>query len=454
MRTLILLLLLIGVALPAQEQAIKPAAATLEAYQLAKAPAPSGLVLKTGDRLAICGDSITEQKMYSRIMETYLAACVPQLEISVRQYGWSGETAPGFLSRMTNDCLRFKPTIATTCYGMNDHGYRPYEPAIGERYRKSSTAIVQAFKGAGSRVIQGSPGCVGTKNQPNWDAAGVEAKNKNLAQLRNLGIEIAAQEGVGFADVFAPMLQAGVDGRAKYGAGFNIAGGDGVHPGWAGSASMAYSFLKAFGLDGQVGTLTLDLDSGKATASDGHEVVSAKPGEATVKSQRYPFCATGDIAKDNNIRSLMTLVPFNQDLNRLMLVAKGGNGQRYKVTWGAESKMYTAGQLAAGVNLAADFPANPFGDAFAKVDAAVAAKQAYETKQIKQIFHDLASGRYKTVDEVKDPEMKALFAARKPDGKFDRDAIAAATEKTRAPLAAAVRAAVVPVTHTIRITAE
>jgi len=49
--------------------------------------------------------------MYSRIMETYLTVCVPELDISVRQYGWSGETAPQFLARMTNDCLRFNPTV-------------------------------------------------------------------------------------------------------------------------------------------------------------------------------------------------------------------------------------------------------------------------------------------------------------------------------------------------------
>ncbi|MDR3377251.1 MAG: hypothetical protein P4M10_01085, partial [Verrucomicrobiae bacterium] len=83
-----------------------------------RAPAPGPLILKPGDRLAIIGDSITEQRIYSRIMETYLTVCVPELKITTRQFGWSGETAEGFLHRMTNDCLRFHPTVATTCYGM------------------------------------------------------------------------------------------------------------------------------------------------------------------------------------------------------------------------------------------------------------------------------------------------------------------------------------------------
>src|SRR5208282_2769711 len=143
-----------------------PEQAVMLKYQAARAPRPAGLMLKQGDRLAICGDSITEQRMYSRLIEDYLTMCVPELHVTVRQYGWSGEKAPGFLARMTNDCLRFKPTIATTCYGMNDHEYRAYEDRIGQTYRANSETIVEAFKAHGVRVVQGSPGCVG--KVPGW----------------------------------------------------------------------------------------------------------------------------------------------------------------------------------------------------------------------------------------------------------------------------------------------
>jgi hypothetical protein len=78
---------------------------------------------------------------------------------------------------MTNDCLRFKPTVATTCYGMNDHRYGPYTQEIGDTYRTSSETILKAFKAHGARAIQGSPGCVGLKNMTNWDAAGSDQKS-------------------------------------------------------------------------------------------------------------------------------------------------------------------------------------------------------------------------------------------------------------------------------------
>lgn len=73
-----------------------PLPAELANYHLAEAPEPS-VTLKKGDRLAICGDSITEQKQYSVLIETYLTACLPKLEITYRQYGWSGERISGFL---------------------------------------------------------------------------------------------------------------------------------------------------------------------------------------------------------------------------------------------------------------------------------------------------------------------------------------------------------------------
>src|SRR5262249_12794919 len=160
---------------------------------------------------------------------------------------------------------------------------------------------------------------------------------------------------------------------------------------------MAYAFLKAMGLDGEIGTFTMDLAENKMTAPKGHEVVSAKDGAYEIKSSRYPFCicepagqaalnypvcGSHDPTKDSSIRSGTTLVPFDQELNRLTLVVQNGKAKSYKVTWGSESKTFSAEQLARGVNLAAEFLLNPFSEAFAKVDAAVAAKQAYETKQI------------------------------------------------------------------------
>jgi hypothetical protein len=79
--------------------------------------------LDCGDYVAVIGDSITEQRLYSLYIEDYLLMCRPAADLRVTQFGWGGESAPGFAGRMANDALRFRPTVATTCFGMNDGGY-------------------------------------------------------------------------------------------------------------------------------------------------------------------------------------------------------------------------------------------------------------------------------------------------------------------------------------------
>jgi lysophospholipase L1-like esterase len=423
-------LLAASATLRAQELENKPDDAFFQKFAPVKAPAYHDLLLQPGDRLAIIGDSITEQKQYSRIIETYLTVCVPELKISVRQFGWGGETAEGFRCRMTNDCLRFKPTIATLCFGMNDHRYGVYTPEIGQWYSNNYSAVVFSLKEHGARVVLGSPGCVG--RVPVWapsQSVPVEELNLNLCQFRNIDIAIAAQEQVRFADIFWPMFTVSHAAQQKFGADFAVAGRDGVHPDWAGHLLMARGFLKALGLDGDLGTFTVDLAKNTASVTSGHLLNAFTNNTLTITSTRYPFCATGAPDKENSIRAAMNLVPFNAELNRLMLVVKNGPAEKYAVTWGGQKRVYAADQLAAGVNLAADYDWNPFSEAFNRVDNAVYAKQNYETVQIKSLFHT-------------------------PAAMADPDGIAALSDKVREPLVDAVAKAFVPVTHTIQIEAQ
>ena len=413
------------------EYEIKPDDEAFRKLNPRKAPPIGPLLLKRGDRLAICGDSITEQKRYSRIIETYLTACVPQLEITARQYGWGGEKTDGFLARMDQDCLRFKPTIATLCYGMNDARYRPFDVTNGQWYEDHYRAIVEKFKDAGTRVVLGSPGCAGkTASWVNSRSGTLDEQNENLCALRDIAIEVAESENVAFADVFWPMFQAQVFAPGQHGATqekpYEVAGKDGIHPGWAGHVVMAYALLRSMGLDGKIADLSIDMAANSATASDGHTIKPLGNGRFEVTSTRYPFCASGSIDSDDSVLSGMTLVPFNDDLNQFKLTVTGLPGGKYRVQWGEQSKEFSAGRLLDGINLAEEFSRNPFSQAFDRVDQAVAAKQAYETEQVKSVFHG-------------------------PQGKADIEKAVAETEAKRRPLADAIHAAMVPVTHVISI---
>ena len=93
--------------------------------------------LQPNDFVAIAGDSITEQKLYSVFIQDYLLMCKPQPDLRAMQFGWGGETSWGFLSKMPNEALKFDMTVATTCYGMNDGGYSPMNPQKAQKYREA-----------------------------------------------------------------------------------------------------------------------------------------------------------------------------------------------------------------------------------------------------------------------------------------------------------------------------
>ena len=124
-------------------------------------PVRADCLMQPGDVLGIGGDSITEQHLYSAFMEDYLLMCQPTPNQSVVQFGWSGKQAPAFLGRLNKDVFPFKPTVMTTCYGMNDGQYVAINDLIGSSYRKAQTEIVEALKKNGVRaVVLGSSKCV------------------------------------------------------------------------------------------------------------------------------------------------------------------------------------------------------------------------------------------------------------------------------------------------------
>jgi len=391
--------------------------------------------LQQGDFLAICGDSITEQRLYSVYIEDYLLMCRPVSNLRTLQAGWSGEQAPGFLNRMEYDVLTLGPNVATTCYGMNDGGYSPMTAEKGQRYRESQRAIVKKFKESGVRfIIVGSPGCVDSDTFRN-NPAEAAMYNKTLAELRDIARDIAKEQGVVFADVYEPMMNIMAKTKAKYGKAYHLAGVHGVHPDFNGHLVMAYAFLKAMGCNGDIGTITVDMNSGHARATAGHKILSAMNGVIELESSRYPFCFFGDPAKPKSTRGVIEFLPFNDELNRFILVAKNIDpNAEYKVTWGDTGRQYRGAQLAKGINLAADFLDNPFSEPFRRSEEVIAKQQAFETRLTKSLLHRI-------------PE----YLTYAPDAKQALDEVAAKLCQKDKEMAASSAASVVPVRHTIKI---
>ena len=400
-------------------------------------PASAAEALKPGDHVAIIGDSITEQKLYSLYMESYLLMCQPVTGLTSTQFGWSGETASGFLGRFNHAFAPFKASVATTCYGMNDGGYSPMNPGKAKTYRDNTKAIVQNMKKNGVRfIVVGSPGAVDFDTfRPN-DPTMAPMYNKTLSELRDIAKEVAAEEGVAFANVYDAMYSAMGPAKAKLGKAYHVCGGDGFHPGPNGHLLMAYAFLKGLGIDGNIGTITIDLAGDKATATDGHKVLTAKGGVVEIESSRYPYCFSGDPKSPNATSGIIEFAPFNEDLNRFLLVVKSPGADKLKVTWGDKSKEFSAADLAKGINLAAEFIENPFSAPFAEVQQQIAQKQNMETGLIKNLIQNLPA-----------------YAAALPDAKDTVAQMGEALVKKDKVAREAVAGAVKPVKHTIKVEA-
>jgi lysophospholipase L1-like esterase len=391
-------------------------------------------------RLAIVGDSITEQKLYSKYIEAYLLAVAARPDVHVFQFGWGGETAGGFASRMQNDLAVFQPTVATLCYGMNDGAYHPFDVATGKRYEDSMRTVLTKLVEGKVHAVIGTPGAVDTKffAKPTFGTLNpATSYNESLATLGQIGKKLSGEFGQSFADVHTPMMESMAKGKAALGEEYDVCGRDGVHPGANGQLAMAYAFLRGLGCDGQVGEVSLDF-AGNATASAGHKVLSAAAGKVELESARYPFCFDGDAKSSGGTRSILPFLPFNADLNRFTLKVANLSSARAKVTWGEESREFTKEQLSAGINLAAEFAKTPFDEPFKGVMNAIATKQAYETSIIKGMISNFRSF---SADIQKDPELAALL-----------DGLRKKFASTHSKLDAQARAAFVPVKHTLAVT--
>lgn len=398
--------------------------------------------LPKDSRLAIAGDSITEQKVYSKYMEAYLLACAGRKDIYVFQFGWSGERAGGFSMRLENDLSGFKPTIVTLCYGMNDGSYRIYTEAIGAEYEKNMRFIIEKLKALGvARIVTGSPGAVDTRyfQKSPADFGGKpagEGYNETLRRLRDIDEKLASDLKTSFADVHSPIVDAMAKAKKAKGDDYDVCGRDGVHPGVNGHLIMAYAFLKALGCDGKIAEITVDMKGG-AVASEGHKVMSASDGKVELESVKYPFCFDPDPNLSGSNRSILPYIPFNQDLNRFILKVNNLSSAKAKVTWGDETKEFMREQLESGINLAAEFAKTPFDGNFNKIMQSIAAKQNFETQMIKGTitnFRPLAG------QIAADPELSAAC-----------DTLKKKLAKIQSRLDADAKALIVPVKHTVSI---
>ena len=297
-----------------------------------------------GDRVVLLGDSITEQRLYTTVIETYTLSRFPQWKLSFRNIGWGGDTARGGLGRAARDMLPLKPTFVTIDFGMNDHGYRAHDEGIYKGYIEKQTQLVALLKANHARVALLTPQPIEEK-RPDPDK---DAKNGSLRKMSDGLREIAAKENVLFADQFDPYMAVMLTARQANPTAF-IGGGDAVHPGPVGHTVMGWAILKALGAPAAVSGVELTA-AGKVVASSGCQVTEVKAEAGSLSFIRKDETLPMPFSLQNEAAT--KLIPVLADLSRYELKITGLTAAKYQLLIDDKpAAMFTAQELAAGCNL-------------------------------------------------------------------------------------------------------
>ena len=85
--------------------------------------------LHPNDVVVFYGDSITDQRLYTTYVETFIVTRYPKLPVRFVHSGWGGDRVTGggggpIDDRLKRDVFTYKPTVMTIMLGMNDGRYR------------------------------------------------------------------------------------------------------------------------------------------------------------------------------------------------------------------------------------------------------------------------------------------------------------------------------------------
>lgn len=330
--------------------------------------------LSREERLAFIGDSITAGNGYSVQLETYLKACAGRRNIKVRSFAFPGDTALGFNKRL-DEVIDWKPTMATIQFGMNDGFYGRYTDWMGDNYRRGLTVAINALRKAGCTVYLATPTVMDpVYGKPNSIYAGkcdAETYNLTLKKLAGFTAEISKAQNIREVELFELMSKVMMQCKQEYGEKYVFAGRDGVHPGANGQMVITHAFLEAMEMNGKIAEILVDM-KGKASVSEGHEVLSWENGELELKSRRYPFCHSPETEE------VLPFIPFQEKFNRFELKFANLPDGKYEISWGLYVKNFSADDLSRGINLADEFRINPFTSVFRVLHKQIECKQQYE----------------------------------------------------------------------------
>jgi lysophospholipase L1-like esterase len=321
--------------------------------------------LKSGDRVVFYGDSITDQRLYTVLTETYALTRYPKLNATFIHSGWGGDRVTGggggpIDVRLERDVLAYKPTVMTIMLGMNDGHYQPPDPEKDKTYYAGYEHIIDTMRksdpGVRITVIQPSP--YDDVTRPPLFPGGY---NGVLVNYSRWLADYAKQNNLTVADFNAPMVAMLEKANAADPAAAQKILPDRVHPAISGHLIMAEQLIKAWNGRPVVASVSIDASAAppKLQSTEYAKVSDLKGGNGISWTEMdealpLPFAQW----TQGNAGALMALAirssGVTEALNQEPLKVSGLKEGNYTLQIdGKPVGTFSAADLAKGINLAA-----------------------------------------------------------------------------------------------------
>ena len=205
------------------------------------------LELRPNDRVILIGNTLADRQQYFNHFETTLLALYPQLQLSVRNLGWSADTLtlqprPLNFGDATQHLTTQKADVMIAFFGANES----FEGEAGlPKFEKDLEAYIAQHRAAkyngaeAPRLAMVSP--IAHERIERLVHVDVDARNRELARYTEAMRRVTARLGVPFADVFTPMREAMASAKAPLTV-------NGMHLNAEGDKVFAVVLLTALGL--------------------------------------------------------------------------------------------------------------------------------------------------------------------------------------------------------------
>ena len=331
--------------------------------------AQNSFYIKDNDTVVFYGDSITEQRLYTTFVETFIVTRYPQMPVRFVHSGWGGDRVSGggggrIDERLRRDVIAYRPTVMTIMLGMNDGSYKPLDESLFERFRTGYEHILQVTKEAvpGLRFTLIQPSPYDDVNQEPGFPGGYNAVLLRYSQFIR---ELAQRNQMTTADLNNPVVEALKKANALDPAGAKAIIPDRIHPAAGGHLLMAACLLKAWGATPLVTAVQIDAAAGQIGKAQNTTVTGLTAGKTISWTQKdgalpMPVDMRASVMPQALRRAAATVdlalkaSDFMETLNQQTLSVRGLPGVRYTLKInGTTTGSFSREELEKGLNLAA-----------------------------------------------------------------------------------------------------